>query len=129
MSLRWRRSDLAYCSNVHPGEQLEAVERTLVHSVAAVRVRRGLEVCAAGLWLAESAARTLSEPRRRDAWRARLADAGVELVTLNGFPFGNFHAERVKERVYAPDWSDPSRRAYTLALADLLAECLPPHAW
>jgi len=129
MSLRWRRSDLAYCSNVHPGEQLEAVERTLLRSVAAVRARRGLEFCAGGMWLAESAVRALSDPRRRDAWRARLAEAGIELVTLNGFPFGNFHAESVKERVYAPDWSDPSRRAYTLALADLLAECLPPHAW
>jgi len=28
-----------------------------------------------------------------------------------------------------PDWSDPRRRDYTLALAGLLAECLPPHAW
>ena len=129
MSPRWRRSDLAYCSNVHPGEQIEAVERTLLRSVAAVRARRGLDTAASGLWLAEPAVRALADPERRERWHAALADAGIELITMNGFPYGNFHAESVKERVYVPDWSDPRRRAYTLALAELLAECLPAHAW
>jgi sugar phosphate isomerase/epimerase len=129
MSPRWRRSDLAYCSNVHPGEQLEAIERTLLGSIAAVRTRRGLATAASGLWLAEGAVRELRDPDARARWRAALDDAGIELITMNGFPYGNFHAESVKERVYAPDWSDPRRRDYTLALAEILAECLPPHAW
>ena len=129
MSGRWRRSELAYCSNVHPGEQLAAVERTLLGCVAGVRARRGLATAAGGVWLAEPAVRALLDPQRRASWRGVLADAGIELITLNGFSYGNFHAESVKERVYAPDWSDPRRRDYTLALAELLAECLPPHAW
>jgi sugar phosphate isomerase/epimerase len=129
MSARWRRSELAYCSNVHPGEQLEAVERTLREHVAGVRARRGLATAAGGVWLAEPAVRALLDPERLASWRGVLADAGIELTTMNGFPYGNFHAESVKERVYAPDWSDPRRRDYTLALAGVLAECLPPHAW
>jgi sugar phosphate isomerase/epimerase len=129
MSAGWRRSELAYCSNVHPGEQLDAVERTLLGRVAAVRARRGLATAASGLWLAEPAIRALDDPARRERWRGTLADAGIELITLNGFPYGNFHAESVKERVYTPDWSDPRRRDYTLALAALLAECLPKQAW
>jgi hypothetical protein len=45
--------------------------------------------------------------------------------TLNGFPYGSFHGERVKERVYLPDWRSPDRAAYTMRLADLLAGWLP----
>jgi hypothetical protein len=41
--------------------------------------------------------------------------------TINGFPYGAFHGERVKERVYLPDWRDPERLAYTNVLAELLA--------
>jgi len=129
MSGRWRRSELAYCTNVHPGEQLEAVERTLRTCVAGVRARRGLATAAGSVWLAEPAVRALLDPERRASWRAVLSDAGIELITLNGFAYGNFHAESVKQRVYAPDWSDPRRRDYTLALAELLADCLPSHAW
>jgi sugar phosphate isomerase/epimerase len=129
MSGRWRRAELAYCSNVHPGEQLDAVERTVVACMAGVRARRGLATAAGSVWLAEPAVRALLDPGRRARWRGVLADAGIELITMNGFPYGNFHAESVKERVYAPDWSDPRRRDYTLALAELLAECLPPQAW
>jgi len=45
-------------------------------------------------------------------------------VTLNGFPYGDFHAERVKEEVYRPDWADVRRHHYTLDLAHILCELL-----
>jgi hypothetical protein len=44
---------------------------------------------------------------------------------MNGFPFGNFHGARVKERVYLPDWTSPERLDYTNLLFDLLAKFLP----
>ena len=47
------------------------------------------------------------------------------VFTINGFPYGRFHGTRVKEQVYAPDWTSPERLAYTNLLFDLLAEILP----
>ena len=47
---------------------------------------------------------------------------GFCVPTLNGFPYGRFHGEGVKEKVYLPDWRDPERLRYTNLLADLLAE-------
>jgi hypothetical protein len=41
------------------------------------------------------------------------------LLTINGFPFGNFHGGPVKTAVYEPDWRTQTRVDYTLRLADL----------
>src|SRR4029079_7723643 len=54
------------------------------------------------------------------AWR------GLEVVTINGFPYGNFHADVVKRAVYHPDWTTDERRAHTMGLAEILAQVLPP---
>src|SRR5947209_8009666 len=71
----------------------------------------------------------LEQPLTSPDARARLRDTlepnGLEVVTLNGFPYGDFHAERVKEEVYRPDWTDVRRHHYTLDLARLLCELLP----
>lgn len=123
---RWSRGDLAYCSNVHPGAGADAVFGHLDGPLARVRRLRGLERMAAGLWLAEPARRALqSEPER--LIRA-LDSAGISLITLNGFPYGDFHEPRVKERVYEPAWDRPERLAYSLGLARILADCLPAGA-
>ena len=44
---------------------------------------------------------------------------------MNGFPYGPFHGEAVKAQVHAPDWRTDERVAYTLRLAQILAELLP----
>ncbi len=78
----------------------------------------------AGLWLSAQAARQLDgaiEPLAE-----ALADNGIALFTLNGFPYGDFHQARVKEAVYTPAWDTPERRHYTLALARILSACLAP---
>lgn len=53
-----------------------------------------------------------------------LGERGLQVFTLNGFPFGDFHEPVVKKRVYSPDWSDPARFDYTMRLARLLARLL-----
>ena len=83
---------------------------------------------AAGLWLSHAAVEALADAGVRDRFRARLREAGVRLITLNAFPYGDFHAERVKESVFLPDWSDERRLRYTLACAEVLAACLPDDA-
>ena len=123
---RWRRGDIGYCSNVHPGESLAQIEAMLHDSVRAVAAARGLDQMAAGLWLSHTAVEALADASARERFRAKLAADGVRLITLNAFPYGDFHAERVKESVFLPDWSDERRLRYTLACAELLSECLPP---
>jgi hypothetical protein len=79
---------------------------------------------ACGLWLPAQVARVLATDP--EGLLARLDAAGLDLVTLNGFPYGDFHGERVKEAVYTPAWDSPERLAYTLDLARILAHCLAP---
>jgi len=124
----WQRSELVYCSNVHPGESLQAVYSLINGALAEVRQLRSLESMGSGLWLSDEAADRLSRDElSMNRFLELLEDNGIELFTLNGFPFGGFHDTVVKERVYQPDWSQPQRLAYTLKLARILAHCLPEH--
>ncbi len=123
---RWTAEQLAYCSNVHPGETLDEVERIVAGEIRAVRSLRGLSTMASGLWLSARAAKALAgSDRALRRFRRRLDLCGIRLTTLNGFPYGGFHERSVKQAVYRPDWTDPKRAVYTLTLARVLASCLP----
>ncbi|MFS0694484.1 metabolite traffic protein EboE [Streptomyces nitrosporeus] len=129
--MRFRHPDgttvhLAYCTNVHPAETLDGVRAQLRDHCEPVRRRLGRDRLGIGLWLAASAARTLTEdPSALRALRAELEHRGLEVVTLNGFPYEGFGSEEVKHRVYRPDWTEPERLAHTTGLARLLAALLP----
>ena len=73
-----------------------------------------------GLWLPASAMHDLDGA----ALRNRLDARGLQVYTMNAFPFGDFHDTVVKQRVYAPDWTTPERLEYTCATARLLADLL-----
>ena len=45
--------------------------------------------------------------------------------TLNGFPFGGFHRQVVKDDVHRPDWTTKDRVDYTQRLFEILAQLLP----
>ena len=116
---------LSYCTNVHPGRSVAEVEKGLDDYAVAVHERFGAPL-AAGLWLARPVADELAESSdtlRR--FKEGLARRGLTCHTLNAFPYGDFHSDRVKENVYLPDWSQPQRRAYTERCATLLAALLP----
>jgi sugar phosphate isomerase/epimerase len=116
---------LSYCTNVHPGRSVAEVEKGLDEYTVAVRERFGAPL-AAGLWLARPVADELAESEdtlRR--FRDGLFRRGLTCHTLNAFPYGDFHSDRVKENVYLPDWSQPQRRQYTEHCATLLATLLP----
>src|SRR5256712_8115151 len=120
------RTVLTYCTNVHAIEELASVLAALPRYCAAVRRRLGVRRLSLGLWLSRrSASALLASPDARARLRDALETNGLELVTLNGFPYGDFHAERVKEEVYRPDWADVRRHRYTLDLAHILCELLP----
>jgi sugar phosphate isomerase/epimerase len=118
---------LSYCTNVHPGLSVAELEGGLDRYTLNVRREWGGGL-AAGLWLAESVVREiLSTPDGVTRFADSLARRDLPCYTLNAFPYGNFHAQRVKEQVYLPDWSDPKRLVYTENCARILAHLLPPN--
>ncbi|GHH88095.1 metabolite traffic protein EboE [Streptomyces capitiformicae] len=129
--MRFRHPDgstvhLAYCTNVHPAETLDGVLAQLRDHCEPVRRRLGRDRLGIGLWLAKDAAHALvTDPSALRGLRAELDRRGLEVVTLNGFPYDGFGAEVVKYRVYKPDWADPARLDHTTSLARVLAGLLP----
>jgi hypothetical protein len=120
---------LAYCTNVHPAEDLPGVLRQLDQYAEPVRERLEAPRLGLGLWLAHDAARALvDDPPALTRLRNALTARGLEVVTLNGFPHRGFHEPVVKHAVYRPDWTDPARLHHTLDLARLLAFLLPSDA-
>ena len=121
---------LTYCLNVHPGGTLAEAEKAVFHHAKAVFHRLAEKGGPAGpfglgAWLSAEAAGDLTNRQALDAFIQRLADEGAYVFTLNGFPYAKFHGTTVKRQVYRPDWSEPSRRYYTVRLARILGRLLP----
>ncbi|PKH44415.1 Xylose isomerase-like TIM barrel [Nocardioides alpinus] len=120
---------LAYGTNVLPAEDVDG----LVAQAAATgdRIRRALgsDLVGLGLWLPAGAAHRLAEdPDGVRLVRSRLAEHGVEVVTVNAFPYAAFQEPTVKHSVYLPAWTSRARLDYTLAAARVLARLLPDDA-
>ncbi|MDF1813597.1 MAG: metabolite traffic protein EboE [Verrucomicrobiales bacterium] len=119
---------LGYCTNIHRGESWEETFAGLSQHTDRVRQR----VCpddpyAIGLRLGYDAIYELnSDPARKKEFAKWLDETNSYLFTINGFPYGRFHGGRVKEQVYAPDWTTTERLDYTNALFDFVVEMAPP---
>jgi hypothetical protein len=117
---------LAYCTNIHRGEDWAQTFNSLKTDVLAVRDRvSAAKPYAIGLRLSELASRELSEPSALEAFQQWLVDENCYVFTINGFPFGDFHGKRVKEQVYVPDWTSEVRLEFTCRLFDLIATLVP----
>ena len=120
---------VAYCTNVHPGEDLDTIIGQLDRFALPVRRHLGADLLGLGLWLSAPVARgSPASPRQVDRLRGALDARGLEVVTLNGFPYRGFQEKVVKHRVYHPDWTEPARLAYTTDLTEVLAWLLPDDA-
>ena len=133
---------VTYCTNSHAGESLPQIEAALCDVFGTVQQTLGSkshghlgendgEPFALGLWLSDATVEPLATNRRElEALRATLKRLNLVVPSLNAFPFGNFHADEVKFRVYEPGWWDPRRADYTLRCATVLAELaaeMPEH--
>lgn len=117
---------LTYCTNIHPGESWETVRENFDRYILPIRERVAPGVpFGVGLRLSAEAAETLQEPESFAEFRAYLVQNGLYVFTINGFPYGTFHGQPVKEDVYLPNWMQQERLDYTNRLADLLAGLLP----
>jgi sugar phosphate isomerase/epimerase len=122
-------SPLSYCTNVHPAEDLPGVLAQLDRYAEPVRRLVGVDVLGLGLWLPAALASELAaSPELRAKLRAELDARGLEVYTLNAFPYGGFHDEVVKHSVYRPEWTDNARLRYTVDCAVVLADLLPDSA-
>src|SRR3954468_8803990 len=118
-----QRLDLAYCTNIHRGETWSETLDALTQYTLAVRDRVSPgKPYAIGLRLSDRASRELNERKTLLSFERWLEENNCYIFTINGFPFGQFHGTRVKEQVYAPDWTSPERLEYTNRLFDILAE-------
>jgi hypothetical protein len=129
--MRFRHPDgtilhLAYCSNVHPAEDVDGIVDQLQRFAGPVRERLGADTLGIGLWLPIGAVDELtSQPGAVAKLAGALGAQGLEVFTLNGFPYRSFQSPSVKYRVYRPDWAEAARLDYTLRLAWVLARLLP----
>ncbi len=117
---------LAYCTNIHRGENWRETFDSLNQYALAVRQ----QACpdrpyAIGLRLSDQASRELADRAVLLAFQKWLDQHNCYVFTINGFPYGRFHGARVKEQVYAPDWTANERVEYTNRLFDLLVRLLP----
>ena len=116
---------LSYCTNIHAGEPLDEVMRSLALHLPAIKAQvAGEQSFGIGLRLGFAAANSLREPAALDRLKQLLSDGGYYVFTINGFPYGAFHGRAVKEDAYKPDWSDPQRLVYTNHLADIMSELM-----
>ncbi|MDA1007591.1 MAG: metabolite traffic protein EboE [Planctomycetota bacterium] len=135
---------LGYCTNIHAGatlcQMLDELDR---HAVAVRRrVNENTSADAAtplpiGLWLSARHVFTLKEggdPARAAGLSASdpiaslrdwLTERGLEVFTLNGFPYGDFHGPVVKRAVYEPHWGDTRRMLHTMDLAEIAVKLAP----
>lgn len=117
--------DIAYCSNVHPGESVGEIKNNLTDFIAKVAQQRDIDAMCSGLWISGQAAAQLQDPSVLADFKRHLDHSSIRLTSINGFPFGDFHQPKVKAQVYLPDWSEPQRLLYSKNLATILAACLP----
>lgn len=122
---------IAYCLNAYPGESLEDQMAAAARWARAVRraIGSGVDRLGIGLRLGLRAAREAESAGGLDLLRRRLEEGSLYLFTINGFPYGAFHGQRVKEDVYRPDWRTRERLEYTCALARILAASQPPDSF
>ncbi|MBN3895854.1 MAG: metabolite traffic protein EboE [Nostoc sp. NOS(2021)] len=117
---------LTYCSNIHPGESWLEVFANLEKYIPELKSRLSpTEPFGIGLRLADIAAKQLLQNNNLAQFQAWLTQHDLYVFTLNGFPYGGFHRQVVKDQVYAPDWSTQERVNYTLNLVQILATLLP----
>ncbi|PKK12219.1 metabolite traffic protein EboE [Thermomonospora sp. CIF 1] len=129
--MRFRHRDgtlvhVAYCTNVHPAEDLDGVIAQFTRYARPIRDRLGVDRMGVGLWLSRPVADTLTaDPGELLRLRRAVEKAGLEVITLNGSLYQGFQSENVKYDAYHPDWTQPERMRYTLDLARILTRLLP----
>ena len=117
---------LTYCSNIHPGEDWEDVFKNLQTYIPKLKKELAQDQSfGIGLRLANRASEELLQGDKLSQLKQWLTKEDCYVFTLNGFPYGGFHRQVVKDEVYRPDWCSGDRLSYTERLVKILAALLP----
>lgn len=117
---------LTYCTNVHPGADWKTTFAALESHLVQIRTSVSPEApFGLGLRLSDKASRELDEGNQLALFAEWLRTNNIYVFTMNGFPFGNFHGQPVKDQVHYPDWTTSDRWEYTERLFKQLAYLLP----
>lgn len=117
---------LTYCTNVHPGENWKTTFESLQAYVP--RIKQSVSKNAKfglGLRLSNIASLELDQKDNLSVFKEWLEANDLYVFTMNGFPYGNFHNERVKDDVHSPDWTTTARLEYTQRMFRQLEALLP----
>ncbi|MGB3851311.1 MAG: metabolite traffic protein EboE [Tunicatimonas sp.] len=120
------RYHLTYCTNIHPGERWEEVQHSLQTYLPPIREALSPDQpFGIGLRLSHQATEDILSENKLEDFREWLAENNYYVFTMNAFPYGGFHRQRVKDVVHHPDWTTPERLHYTLRSFEVLAALLP----
>lgn len=117
---------LTYCTNIHPANGWHAVRDSLERYGPSLKAQMApSQPFGIGLRLSGVESQELLEADHLARFKAYLDENGLMVFTMNGFPYGPFHKQAVKDQVHAPDWRSPERVRYTQRLIQSLAYLLP----
>ena len=116
---------ITYCTNIHPGETWQVTFDSLQSYVIEVRKKVAEhEPFGIGLRLSNIASEQLGQKNELTVFKDWLERNNLYIVTMNGFPYGNFHKETVKDFVHQPDWTTQDRVVYTKRMFSQLSYLL-----
>ncbi|WP_036385750.1 metabolite traffic protein EboE [Muricauda sp. MAR_2010_75] len=107
---------LTYCTNIHAGGDWEETLASLKQNLPEIKnTVSPNDSFGLGLRLGNTASLELTDEELQK-FKDWLDDNDCYVFTMNGFPYGNFHGEPVKDKVHVPDWTTKERLEYTLRL-------------
>jgi len=117
---------VTYCTNIHPGKDWKLSFEQLKQYLPQIKQELSPDNnFGIGLRLSNLASEELEHASNLEEFKNWLSENGLYVFTMNGFPYGNFHDERVKDQVHAPDWTTKERLVYTQRLFQQLAYLIP----
>ena len=117
---------LTYCTNIHPEEDWNRLFNGLKHHLPGIKQHLSPENSfGIGLRLSNENTMSILFGNNLLKFKLWLKENDFYIFTLNGFPYGSFHGETIKDNVHKPDWTDAARVNYTRRLFQILSHCLP----
>ncbi|BAO75278.1 metabolite traffic protein EboE [Winogradskyella sp. PG-2] len=115
-----------YCTNIHGGKNWELTFNDLKNYIPKIKEDVAPNSpFGIGLRLSNKASEELQIGNNLLEFKTWLDSKNLYVFTMNGFPYGNFHDEVVKDKVHTPDWTTTKRLNYTKRLFNQLAYILP----
>ncbi|PQJ15428.1 metabolite traffic protein EboE [Aureicoccus marinus] len=121
-----QEAHLSYCSNTHPGQDWVESFHHLQHYLPTIKAEVSPEESfGVGLRLSNTASEELLQGEQLAEFKAWLKQEDLYVFTCNGFPYGDFHGQEVKDKVHEPDWTTPERLDYSLRLLYVMGALVP----